>query len=119
MSEEAIEQIRIAVEAALTRRINKLSYAVWSMVVGGVGALVFLGVQWGKIRNDVDTVKIDVEKHEANRDLHMPTDVKFQTFISRTEYLAIKNEREKALDKSILELKEAIVRLNEKIDQKL
>lgn len=109
------EKVDESVTRALDTRQRKLFYAIWTMIVGGLGSLVFLGVQWGTLKTKVEeNVKFDHNHHE-DATLHMPAATKYSTFITRTEWVTLMRERDKSYD----ELKGEISENSKKLDRML
>lgn len=105
--------IRREVQSCLDSKMRKLTWSVWSMIAGGIGSLIFLGVQWGTIKAQVSHNTKDDARHHSDHNLHMPADAKYQIFVTRAEWQSMVKEREK----DAAEIKTAIERLGEKFDR--
>lgn len=108
-------RITKVVEQAITNRLHRLMVSVWLMIAGGVGSLIFLGVQWGTISTSLAANLKSDEEHYHDSTLHMPADKKFETFVTRTEWSSILRERERDVDL----LQADVSRLNDKVDKLL
>ena len=110
MSDEDIddlnEHIALAVQRELDGRMRKLFWAIWSMIIGGASSLIFLGVQWGSL-------KTTVTNHVEDSNLHMSANDKFQTFVTRTEWVTQLSHHNTVL----AEIKDAVKANGEKIDK--
>ena len=107
------EKVDESVTRALDARQRKLFLSVWTMIVGGLGSLIFLGVQWGTLKTKVETNAAGDKDHHSDKSLHMPAADKYSTFITRTEWVTLMRERDKSYD----ELKAEISENNKKIDR--
>jgi len=104
-----------AVDSKLDGKIHKLMWAVWVMILGGVGSLVFLGVQWGTIKTDVFHLTNENKAHHNNKEQHMPANEKYTTFVTREEWRVLMQQR----DKNLEDMKGTVKRVEDKIDRLL
>lgn len=106
-------KIEHVVERCIDTRLKKLLISVWTMIIGGAGSLIFLGIQWGSIKTTVANNDKRDDEHHHDQGLHMPIDKKFETFVTRAEWAALIRERERDID----DLKEELMRVNVKLDK--
>ena len=91
----------------LDARLRKLMVAVWTMILGGLASLIFIGINWG-------TVTAKVQVHQSDSNLHMPADEKYRSFVTRADWLAMTVRRDDDID----DIKGAVLRLEAKLDEK-
>lgn len=116
---EATENLEAEIPAIVGReldaRLRKLMVSVWVMILGGLGSLVFLGVQWGSLKEKVAANEKADSGHHHDISLHMGTAEKFATFVPRTEW----TNRVVSQDRAMGEVKGSLDRLEDKVDKLL